>query len=364
MAGAEKGRRRARALRWAGVAGAWAAVGVFFTPQTWLAYAYSPRRAGWAEAFAASMLDAGLWAALTPGIAALGRLAPFGLRRLWIAAPTHLAAGLAAAAVQTAAFQAIVALTAIAPVRQMLPVEMGFKVLTYGAVLAFAGALAAQRRHRERETAAARLEGLLARARLDLLEMQLRPHFLFNALNALSELIHEDPERADRMVAHLSGLLRASMARDSAHEVPLEEEMEILSRYLAVEQTRFQDRLTVEIDLPFEVRGALVPRLILQPIVENAIRHGVARRRGPGRVAVRAARDGARLRIEVSDDGPGLVPAPEEAREGIGLSTTRERLRGMYGDDHAFDLGEAPGGGVRVVLSVPLRIGGAPEPRA
>lgn len=211
-------------------------------------------------------------------------------------------------------------------------------------------------RYREREVQTADLRRELVEARLEALRMQLNPHFLFNTLHAISALIHQDPEAADRVVARLSELLRLSLDSSKAQETPLNEEMEFLDRYLEIERTRFGDRLQVEKEIAPDVRNALVPYLILQPLVENAIRHGIEPREEPGHLRISAWRDNGRLELRVCDNGAGLPGAGEAPpREGIGLANTRSRLGHLYGKDYSFELVAAPGGGLEARISIPFR---------
>lgn len=207
---------------------------------------------------------------------------------------------------------------------------------------------------REREVHAARLETQLAEARLDALSAQLHPHFLFNAIQGISTLIHRDPDAADTMLARLSDLLRLSLQRFGGHEIPLARELELLRLYLDVVQARFADRLTVSIRVPDGLRDALVPHFLLQPLVENALHHGIARRAGAGHVDIAAERAGDSLLLRVSDDGPGLPAGSRPFPEGgIGLSNTRDRLLQLYGPDQALELGAGPDGGFRVTVRLP-----------
>src|SRR5436190_3273817 len=208
----------------------------------------------------------------------------------------------------------------------------------------------------ERELQASALATELVRTRLEVLRMQLNPHFLFNTLHTISALIHENPEDADRIVARLSELLRVSLEQSDTQEVPLRQELSFLERYLEIEQTRFQERLAVERQIEPGLENALVPSLILQPLVENAIRHGVEPREDAGRVKIAARRLDGMLELKVSDNGPGL-PEAEAAprREGVGLSNTRSRLSHLYGANHRFELTPASGGGLEVRLLIPCR---------
>jgi signal transduction histidine kinase len=217
-------------------------------------------------------------------------------------------------------------------------------------------------RYRERELHASRLQRELVEARLDALRMQLNPHFLFNTLHAVSALIHENPEAADRVLARLSELLRLSLDQSKPQEVPLSEEMEFLDSYLEIEKTRFAERLTVEKTVEPGAEQALVPYLILQPLVENAIRHGIEPREEAGRVAIRAQRDNGTLHLQVTDNGSGLsADNGQPVREGIGLSNTRSRLRHLYGENN-FRLELVPGeaGGLEARMDIPFRTNSAP----
>jgi signal transduction histidine kinase len=219
-------------------------------------------------------------------------------------------------------------------------------------------------RFREREVRASVLEAKLAQAQLEMLKMQLHPHFLFNTLHAISALIHKDPDAADEMVAQLSDLLRMTLATIGIQEVTLQQELEFLARYLDIQKTRFQDRLEVLLDIPPETLDVRVPNQVLQPIVENAIRHGIDARSGQGLIEIRARATDHMLELTVRDDGPGLRSevkldvqqdyAPREGR-GIGLANTRARLRELYGPASTLHLGNHPDGGAIVTLSLPLR---------
>jgi LytS/YehU family sensor histidine kinase len=226
--------------------------------------------------------------------------------------------------------------------------------IVYAAIVGAAHLLDYYQKFRERELLASQLGVRLAEARLLVLRMQLHPHFLFNTLNAISALMHSDIGLADRMLARLAELLRATLADPGSQEVILRRELAFLTPYLEIEQARMGNRLTVTVDVPADLHAARLPYLVLQPLVENAIRHGIAPRPGPGRLAVRGRRRGGRLELEVADDGPGLPPA-EAFSEGIGLSNTRARLRGLYGDDQSLTLRPGPDGGLTVTVSLPYR---------
>lgn len=242
--------------------------------------------------------------------------------------------------------------------RALFPVVYG-EVVSYFFVLAAIYAVQSYEALRRREMEATRLAGYLAEARLQTLKTQLNPHFLFNALNAVSTLMRRDVDAADHVLARLSELLRMTLMDRDAQEVPLRRELELLEPYLEIERTRFPDRLTVRTRIDPGALGARVPHLILQPLVENAIRHGIAPRAAPGRVEVSAERVDSRLRLVVQDDGVGLRPG--SGGTGVGLSNTRDRLRALYGEAHGFTVEPVPAGGTRVTVTIPLREGDGGE---
>jgi LytS/YehU family sensor histidine kinase len=205
---------------------------------------------------------------------------------------------------------------------------------------------------REKDRRELRLEAQLADARLQALRAQLQPHFLFNALNTISVLMHENVESADRILLQLSALLRRSLDGSEDHEVTLGEEIGFLERYLEIEQARFGGRLSYEVMVPEQALAARVPTLILQPLVENAVHHGISARAGPGRVAIKASRHGDVLRLSVSDDGRGL---PQHASERIGLANTRARLQLLHADRQRFEVRNADDGGVIAEIEIPWR---------
>src|SRR6266536_4775406 len=211
-------------------------------------------------------------------------------------------------------------------------------------------------RYRERDLQAAQLSEQLARAELQALRNQLHPHFLFNTLNSIAAFIHENVEAADDMLADLADLLRAYLTGSDEQEITLGREVDLLSTYVRIQQRRFEDRLLWSAEIPDELQEAIVPSLLLQPIVENSILHGIAPRSGPGKVSLLASREGIDLRLEVTDDGIGL---DANSPEGVGLSNTRARLKQLYGNNHSFRFSGAPGEGVSVQIVLPLRFGDA-----
>lgn len=305
-----------------------------------------------------------IWALLTPLVLWLGRKVPFDARPRWFAIAFHAVAGTGVAVVQTLATAGsfLLLMPGIADqfgvgsyLLAFLGSQVHFAVLGYGAIVGAGFAVDYHRRLRARELAAARLETELVSAQLRALQTRVHPHFLFNALHALGVLIEENPVAARRIVSHLGDLLRRVLDRTEAQEIPLADELELLDPYLEIERLRFQDRLTVAVDVQDDARSALVPVFILQPIVENAVRHGIERHAGEGRLDVRAVVQEDRLVIEVDNAAGNRDTTPPGAwREGIGLSTTRERLRMLYGRRHEVHI-ETRDGRTRVALRIPLR---------
>jgi two-component sensor histidine kinase len=230
--------------------------------------------------------------------------------------------------------------------------NLDWALMTYTTIVGLTYAHGYYREAHARTVKSAQLETRLMEARLKTLEAELQPHFLFNTLHAISTLVHTNPDSADRMISRLSDLLRLTFDRSGAARVPLQEELEFLQKYLEIEQTRFQDRLTVRYHVDPDTLDAEVPRLILQPIVENAIKHGVSPRTGLGTIEVFAHRDGDNLWLEVGDNGVGLSgTARTQLHSGVGLANTRDRLECLYGDAQQLDFVEAETG-----LTVRMRL--------
>ncbi len=301
----------------------------------------------WLRPLGLSMSTAAFWALLTPLIMIVTRQIRdrTSTRPQWLAA--HIGAFLIMHVIDASAYSALTSVFAPEPrpVIQLLFSLATFNMIAYGMIAVVTTVLDYQDALRERGLRAARLEAQLALAQFQTLRAQLHPHFLFNALNAISALIHKDATRADRMLARLSELLRLAIDTAATPEVRLIDEIEFVKRYLEIEIMRFGDRLNVRVDLPVETYDAMVPNMLLQPLVENAVRHGVAPHPGPGRVEIEAARDGQRLGIVVRDTGAGMAAnTPNEGRTGVGLRTTRERLEKLYGTAQELALVNVPGG--------------------
>jgi signal transduction histidine kinase len=230
-----------------------------------------------------------------------------------------------------------------------------WEMMTYWAIVGLSHAVLYYRESRDRAVRASRLETRLVEAQLKALQQQLHPHFLFNTLHAISALMHRDVEAADRTLMRLSDLLRLTLENIGRQEITLQAELDFLAKYLQIEQTRFADRLIVKFDVSPETLDVRVPNLVLQPLVENAIKHGVARKAGPGHIHISAKRDGDKLLMEVRDDGVGLSEdALTALQKGIGVSTTRARLQHLFGADFRFEF-HRQAAGLSVLVAVPWR---------
>jgi two-component system LytT family sensor kinase len=352
--------------------GIWTFLGVFAFSQTYLVL-YSVTKAGpdlqnvspnvpWPELLRATLAELYLWGLLSVPIFWLGRRFSLGQGRWVRNVLIHLVASAVFALLQTALMVLVSQF-----VRQAIPKPtVSFQVLQlyvfaklhanmfyYWIILGVGQLLEYFRKYRARELEAAQLQAQLAAAQLQVLKMQLHPHFLFNTLHAISALIHQDVELADRMIARLGDLLRATLENVNMQDVSLREELDFIRPYLEIEQARLGSRLAIQFAIEPEVLDARVPNLILQPLVENAIRHGVAPRAEGGRVEIRARREQTALRLEVHDDGPGLAQDPQAAlKKGLGLANTRARLEQLYGAGHQFEL--CNDRGLRVAVTLPF----------
>src|SRR5690606_21824063 len=227
-----------------------------------------------------------------------------------------------------------------------------FNLLIYGVILSVSHAIDYYRKYHDRTVQALELEKHLAEARLQSLLRQLKPHFLFNTLNGIASLMHSDVEAADRMLVRLSELLRLTMNHAGRPLARLRDELAFVERYLDIERIRFRDRLSVRVDVDPSILDAEVPSLILQPLLENAIRHDIEPHARPGVIELIGRREPGHVVLTVSDNGAGL-PSGGFAREGIGLANTRARLGELYGGTHSFELANRPEGGLVVRLSIP-----------
>lgn len=313
------------------------------------------------------------WAFATPVIFRLGQVAPVGWPLRPRAVAVHVVAGV------TAAFADVVCGTTVAVLlgAQSLGPRIGEQylfnfmswlltgTLTYWAVLGAGYALDFNRKFQKQQLRSSELSAQLARSELAALRAQLHPHFLFNTLNTAVSLVRTDrSETAVRVLTRLSDILRRLLHHAAAHEITLREELEFLAAYVEIEKIRFPGRLHVVVHADETVLDSLVPNLLLQPLVENAIRYGIGRRSGAGHVSVSAERRGDRLTLQVQDDGPGLPREWPAVPGGVGLSNTQARLQQLYGALHEFILGNSNAGGAEVTIVIPFRPGIAGVPAA
>lgn len=335
----------------------WTFLAFFFGIRMVLSYAYAGYGVNWRFPMLLSLTEVYGWAVLFPLIYLLARKFRFEGGWWWRDVPVHMVAGLGLALIKANVDRALIPwVTGEARYSVRVLDETHSNLLTYWILVGLLLGGEYYRRYREREVKASQLEAQLAQARLEALRMQLHPHFLFNTLNGISALMHRDVEAADRMLARLSELLRLTLESGDAQEVSLKQELDFLSRYLEIEKTRFGDRLTVEMRIEPETLDAQVPNLILQPLVENAIRHGIAPQAAPGRIELRAERRDGRLRLEVFDNGKGMTEEKlKSLQEGVGLSNTRARLQQLYGESCRFKLENGTGAGLRVTVEIPFR---------
>lgn len=359
--------RNRKFVKWVGIWSVWTLFALFFASQFALQNQFSPNPVAFWRILVWQLVSGYIWFGISPLILFLARRFPFDEGRWRTSIPVHVVA-----CIVIALFQLLIdafVLTRLGyPANRSFPnffeaykffvlVNLHLSILIYMGVVAIWSTYTYYQKYRERLLESSQLEARLAQSRLQVLKMQLHPHFLFNTLNAISELIYRDPESADRMLTDLSDLLRLSFENLEVQEIPLKQELEFLEKYLEIEQMRFHDRLSVNMDISPDVLDASVPNMILQPLVENAIKHGIAPRSSGGRIDINAARSNGHLEIEVSDDGLG-VPFGDlnNLPEGVGLSNTRRRLRHLYGDEHKFDLRKLEKGGLGVSLEIPFRV--------
>jgi signal transduction histidine kinase len=368
------------AWRWASIiAVAAIALGLLASLQGYYQAFLENREPDFGRSLRVWMPDYLLWAVLAPAVLYLGRLWPVAGTRWALNLVRHLFAAMLCTLVQLLASVLIVgALVADLPLPAYgsywnwylgrVAMSGAWGVLLYFLVLAAGQAYDYYQRYREREletarldARASRLEAMLTETRLAALTARLQPHFLFNTLNVIAELIHREPDTAEQMIVRLGDLLRRVIDHAEAQWSNVAEEMEIIEAYLTLEQARYGTRLQTETTLDPDVLDAAIPSLTLQPLVENAIHHGIAPLDRPGCVRIQATRRDDRLRIEILDDGVGL---DAERKDGVGLGTTRRRLHELYGGDFLLELNGRDEKGSVAVLEIPLRRAADEEPAA
>ena len=357
------------ARRWIRVGvtiGLWTLFGLFLGSQMYLAYRRSDMPIGWHRIFALELGYAYVWAVLTPLVLFLAKRFPI-VREQWL---RNLLVHLLASVVigfGTRILHDLLFIQFIWDPKRVF--SLGklllnvYLIFDYGAMIYWLIVLISfvfdyYRRYRGGEIRATRLEAQLAHAQLQALKMQLQPHFLFNTLHSISALVYKDAEAADKMIARLGDFLRLTLENGGAQEVSLQQELEFLKCYLDIERIRFRDRLTVRFRIEPQTLDARLPNLILQPIVENAIKHGIAPRAGQGQIEIEASRLNGLLHVQVTDNGPGLVDNGDHGKilkEGVGLANTQARLQQLYGSDHRLDLANTTRGGLSVILEIPFK---------
>lgn len=343
---------------------AWAAAAFFFAAQSWVNDHFTHRPFDVRNELVTPLVDMLLWAVLTAPVVWLCRKAPFERGRRARALAVHLPALVVLCAVQAVIAGAVFwRLGFYAGKNYPLGPLLGALILcksaqnavSYSALAVLVHALDFHGRMRVREVEASQLETRLAAARLHLLRMQLQPHFLFNTMHAISALIPRDPAAADRMLVRLSALLRLTMEQERLQAVPVAKEMEFLHAYLDIQQVRFGDRLQVHWDIDPTASEQQLPPLLLQPLVENAIQHGIGDRPAGGTIWIAARMRDAALELEVADDGVG--PGAEPVVEGRGLGNTRARLLEFGRGAARLEIAPRPAGGTVVTLRIPARSG-------
>jgi signal transduction histidine kinase len=332
-----------RAAAWLAVFACWTLLALLFASQALLYYAYAGNHVRTWRVVAPALADWYLWAALTPGIAWLARRVPIVSRRWPRALLVHVPVSIAVAMLKLALRVLVgrwvpsLATMGFGPV---VMAQLHLNVITYWVIAGLSQAVGYYR-----------LEAKLAQAQLDVLRMQLHPHFLFNTLHAISTLVRKDPDGAERTIAQLSDLLRVTLDTLGRQKSTVQEEIDFVGRYLAIQQTRFGDRLVVRHLVEPDTLDALLPTQILQPLVENAIRHGIGPRASGGAVEIRISRRGGQLMVRVADNGVGA--AAGSVRQGLGLSNTRARLTELYGAGERLVVSSPAGGGFTVIVTIP-----------
>jgi sensor histidine kinase YesM len=370
---AEAGRLSAKRidwLKWTILFGFWTLFSFLYANQIYFEMRHTPgmNHSWWRIAFW-QLLVWYTWGCLTPIILGLGRRFP-GEGASWLRGLlVHIPLSLVVAATHVAASTYLKILiepfdvwsskaSFMAQYRSELRGFFLFDFFVYWAILGVGYAFDYRERYRERESLASQLKAQLAQAQLESLKMQLHPHFLFNTLHTIAGLVRSNQRQpAVNMIAGLSDLLRRALESADEQEVPLREEVKFIELYLDIQQVRFSDRLTVQTEIAPDTLDALVPNLVLQPLVENAIRHGISLNDSAGLIVISAKRSGTMLHNSVCDDGPGLQSGWRmEESDGIGLANTSERLKHLYGDDHRFELRNGESGGVTASLAIPFRV--------
>ena len=354
---------RVTLFKFALISGAWTAYGFLCAWQEHYWYSFSKMPMSWSECLRSQLTYSILWACCTPAIVGTARRFRFERGRWPRNIAIHAAVLLLTVSVTKIAFDLILWPEGAwfhpftwARLFRSIESTLDTGPLLYSLIVLIEHALIYYQRYQSGLAKASQLQTQLVQAQLQALRMQLHPHFLFNALHTIAALVHEDPEMAEQTIARLGELLRLFLATSSIQEVSLREEIRVLDLYLDIERARFEERLQVRYEVPEPVREATVPNLVLQPLVENSIRHGIGKRAEPGWISVAADREGNSLVLRVTDNGEGLRVDPlKPVRRGMGLAITRGRLESLYGPHQSLVLKNRPSGGVEVRITLPFR---------
>jgi sensor histidine kinase YesM len=350
-------------IKWLGIFGAWMLVAVIFTTQFYSQSQLTQNPFPLWRAFSLQLASASSWFVLTPLVLWLGERFMLKRGNFRRNLPIHMLTGAAVVLVQQASDALTIPMLGYPTdavnktygeiYREFLLLNFHVNYLIYWMTVGIQNLIAFYKQYRERELRSSQLETQLAQARLQVLKNQLHPHFLFNTLNAVSELIYDNQEAAELMIANLSDLLRLALDKMHVQEVSLRQELEFLKKYLEIEQMRFDERLEVKMKIALDTLDSLVPNMILQPLVENSIKHGLSPLADGGVVEICAEKQNGNLRLRVADNGIGLKE--KNLSEGVGLSNTRARLKQLYGAEHHFEISEYRDGGLQVNLQIPFK---------
>jgi two-component system, LytTR family, sensor kinase len=353
------------------IAVAWSAVALLFATQVYVMYMKEEQPVPFRRALFVEGLACFLWALITPLVLWLARRFRIDRNNWRRRVPLHLVTGVTLTSsliaidyvIYLILFNRTVNLTPI-KVAEYVIYNLDRWMLTYTVVVLISHVFNYYNSYRKGELKAAQLRTQLAQAQLEALKMQLHPHFLFNTLHSISALLNSDIDAARSMITRLGDFLRLTLENAGTQEVTLQQEMEFLNGYLEIERIRFRDRLSTNIIVDPEILDVRVPNLILQPIVENAMRHAIAQKSTAGRIEISAKPRNGALRIQVKDDGPGLPKDPgalNQLRQGLGLANTRARLERLYGREHRLELANRPSGGMVVTLEIPRVVTTPPD---
>jgi two-component system LytT family sensor kinase len=361
-----------RLIRWLAYVAGWALFALFFISQDTGRLLYLGQTVQWHGYLVIWLTTAFAWALLTPFVWWLAGRFPIQRKNWWRGGGLHLVLSFSFAVIEAVLFAGITPLFGLpwfprnfaATFRAVLPIDFHLNVIIYWSIVGVQHGVSYYRKFVERESVAAQLElraiqleSQLTQAKLSALKMQLHPHFLFNTLNAIVVLVRQRRiEEADEMLTNLSELLRQTLAGWETQEVPLRRELELTNLYLDIQRVRFQERVTIEVNFSPATLDGLVPTLLLQPLVENAVRHGVSMSSAPVRIELKSRLSDSLLEIQVCDDGPGVSEGT--SGNGVGLSNTRARLQQLYGDRQSLRLDSVAGGRTVATVLLPYHAAG------